>query len=90
MSFIFHYPAQCDRCDCFWETCRLIRGFVEGSAHGRSASHSSLLRNLVFILTSAENPLSHIYVDEKGRRVRTAALSTFLYIREYLAQKLLS
>ena len=73
----------------FLETSHLIRGFVEDNAHRRSASHSSLLRNFVFILTSAENPLSHKYVDENGRRVRIAALPTFLYICKYLAQKLL-
>ena len=82
-------PLSCVewRINCFWETSRLIPGFVEDNAHRRSASHSSLLRNLVFILTSAANPLSHKYVDEKGKRVRTATLPTFSYKRDYLVQK---
>jgi len=40
-QFICHHPAYWEGCNRFLETSGLIRGFVEGNAYRKSASHSS-------------------------------------------------
>ena len=46
-----------------------------------------MLRAFVFTLTSAEKPLSHVYVTENGSRTLIATLLTLLCTRTYLSQK---